>query len=54
MFTEVDSIARQMNATDMGGYDGFGRAIGSYFDRQDAISTGGMSYLPHACMNGGR
>ena len=37
----------------MGGYDGFGRATGSYFDRQDDISTGGMPYLPHACMNGG-
>ena len=50
----MDSIARQMDETDMGGYDGFGRATGSYFDRQDDISTGGMPYLPHACMNGGR
>ena len=36
------------------GYDGFGRATRSYFNQQDEISTGGMPYLPHACMHGGR
>ena len=36
------------------GYDGFGRDTRSYYDWQDEISTGGMSYLPHACMHGGQ